>query len=142
MHTMPSLSAKTRGFTLIELMITVAIIGIIAAIAFPSYIQSVRKSHRADAQTRLTSIGQALERCYTQNFSYINCPYVTGASGVTQAPTPGTTPAGFYTLTATATANTYTVTATAIGGQAKDTSCTPITLDNTGNKLPVSCWSN
>lgn len=56
---------KLRGFTLIDLMIAVAIVGILSALAFPSYMSSVRKSNRADAKAELMEIAQRLQRCYT-----------------------------------------------------------------------------
>ncbi|WP_158007602.1 type IV pilin protein [Marinobacter sp. X15-166B] len=65
------LPQRSAGFTLIELMIVVAIIGIIAAIAYPSYQEQVRSTRRADAQGALVSFANAMERFYTQNNSYI-----------------------------------------------------------------------
>ncbi|MGC8121932.1 type IV pilin protein [Marinobacter sp. VGCF2001] len=59
--------AEQRGFTLIELMIVVAIVGILAAIAYPSYQSSVEKSRRSDAQAALTGFAMAMERYYTDN---------------------------------------------------------------------------
>ncbi|MFI3186333.1 MAG: prepilin-type N-terminal cleavage/methylation domain-containing protein, partial [Methylococcaceae bacterium] len=53
------------GFTLIELMVTVAIVGILAAIAYPSYQDSVRKSRRADASGALLGLANAMERHFT-----------------------------------------------------------------------------
>lgn len=62
---------QESGFTLIELMIVVAIIGIIAAIAYPSYMDQVQSTRRADAQGALVTFANAMERFYTQNNSYI-----------------------------------------------------------------------
>ncbi|MBW0149435.1 type IV pilin protein [Marinobacter arenosus] len=62
---------KTKGFTLIELMIVVAIIGIIAAIAYPSYLEQVKSTRRGDAQGALMSFASAMERYYTQNGDYL-----------------------------------------------------------------------
>ncbi len=98
---------NTKGFTLIELMITVAIVGILAGIAYPSYQDSVRKSRRADAQGALLGFANAMERYFTVNNSYLG------------APVDGGTP--YYNLTISAAAsNAYTLQATPINSQAGD----------------------
>ena len=61
---------KFKGFTLIELMVVVIIIGILSAIAYPSYLDSVRKTRRADAQGALMQLNNAMERVFTQNNTY------------------------------------------------------------------------
>ncbi|MFD2192184.1 type IV pilin protein [Pistricoccus aurantiacus] len=63
------MQART-GFTLIEMMITVAIVGIIAAVALPSYERYVDRSHRVQAQALMSEMAQTLERRYSQSFSY------------------------------------------------------------------------
>ena len=70
---------KSAGFTLIELMIVVAIVGILAAVAYPSYIDSVRKGKRAEARAALTSLLQQQERYFTQNNTYET--FAVGAAG-------------------------------------------------------------
>lgn len=125
---------KQRGFNLIELMIVVTIIGIIAAIAYPSYQNSVRKARRADAQTKLLELANYLERKYTEVNSYagITLPF-------TSSPTTGT---AYYTLSfsSTPTAQTFTLQATPIGGQAAD-SCGTLSLSHLGTKTPsTGCW--
>lgn len=130
---------RSAGFTLIELMVTVVIIGILAAIAYPSYQDSVRQTRRAAAQVALISMGNTLERVFTQNNTYpLGCaaptPLGTGACAMfpAQAPLDGT--AKQYDLSISAiTATTYTVLATPISGtsQASDGM---LVLDSTGAK--------
>ena len=116
-----------RGFTLIELMISVAIIGILAAIAYPSYTQHVQKSRRAVAQVALMEIAQREESYFLRNRSYGD----TTALGYST-----TTNDGNYTLSVTADATSFTATATAASGkpQAHDAPCQVLTLNNRGVK--------
>lgn len=114
-----TMKKHSKGFTLIELMIVVAILGIIAAIALPSYQNSVTKSRRADAQGALTSLANAMERYYTTNNTYVGASLGAGAGDIfpNQAPLDGATK--FYNLTVSnLTASGYTLLATPIGAQA------------------------
>lgn len=124
---------STRGFTLIELMIVVAVIAVLAAIAVPAYTEQVRKSHRADAQTAMLELAQRLERCFTLNnaYNHADCPTAQNT--------------GRYNITPTATATTFTISAapTTVGGQTKD-ACGTMTLDHRGTRgpaSPASCWN-
>ena len=129
-------SNRSRGFTLIELMIVVAIVALLAAIAVPSYARYVEKARRADAKSALLDAAQRLERCYTQNNTYVGCPVATGLTGD-----------GFYTIAApTQEANAFTLTAAPAGPQVNDTRCGTLTLNSDGSRVASGslgtdrCW--
>ncbi|GAB6195259.1 type IV pilin protein [Lysobacter xanthus] len=115
------------GFTLIELMVVVAIVAILAAIAVPSYQQSVIKSRRNSAAGCMLGVAQYLERYYTTKLTYVGAALPT-AQCLNDL-------GAYYTLSlATPTATTYTVTATPKGAQLKDTKCNVLTIDQRGTK--------
>lgn len=118
---------QQQGFTLIEMMITVAIVGILAAIAYPTYTAQVQKSRRADAQVALMEIAQREESYFLRNRSY---------GDITDLGYSATSADGNYTLSITADATSYTVTATAASGkpQAHDAACQVMTMDHRGTK--------
>lgn len=130
------------GFTLIELMVTVAIVGILAGIAYPSYQDSVRKSRRVDAEGVLLGLANAMERNFTTTNSYLGAavgPADTGTPGIYAIPTDTAT---YYTITINAaTGSSYTLSAAPAGTQASD-SCGTLTLTQTGVKSPTTsgCW--
>lgn len=116
------------GFTLIELMITVAVVAILAAIAYPSYQEQIRKSRRAQAKADLVEYAQMAERWHTVNNSY-----ATFALPVDQSPRePGAT--AHYALAITAQdATTFSIQATPQGRQEVDR-CGTLTLNQAGVK--------
>lgn len=130
-----------RGMTLMELMIVVAIVGILAAIAYPSYRQYVLRAGRAEAKATLMQQAQSLEKCFTRYGVYndvVNCP---AATAVTNGA------ALKYQVTVATTATTFVLTATPLGGQVADAQCGSFTL-NQANQRGVSagpaavqtCW--
>lgn len=122
----------SRGFTLIELMIAVVVVAILAAVALPSFMDSIRKSRRSEAFTALSNIQQAQERWRANNAAYAAD---LGASGLNVATT---TPNGYYTLAVASTAATgYRAIATAVSGksQDKDGNCAKLGVQLTGGNL-------
>ena len=135
---------KKNGFSLIELMIAVGIVGILAAIAIPSYAAYVKRANRTDATRSLSLTAQALERCYSQSFTYVGCSVL--------ATNPTTSSQGYYTVTIATVAGppeSYTLSAVPLlAPQTADATCTSFTLNSTGAQgaTPAgntqTCWGS
>lgn len=127
---------EIKGFSLVELMIVIAIVAILVALALPSYSAYIRKANRAEAQQLLLSWGNNQELWRATHTTYDD------GTGIA-VPTHDK-----YTFRASnATATTYTLTATpSTADQLKDEqygdSCNPLTLDQGNGKTPAKCWQN
>lgn len=143
-------SGMAAGFTLLELMVALAVAAVLATIAYPSFLQQVRQARRADGQTALMKLVIAEERFRA------DCPHYAGrivgprscASGVSTLSTLGLSDMsteGHYKLElAMASATGFLARAVAVGDQARDhaadQSCAVLTLDHSGNRMPKGCW--
>lgn len=133
---------RIPGFTLVELMMVVALMGILALIAYPSYIRFILKSQRSDARAALVQVQITLEHCYAENRSY-------NQACTSLANFPKTSAQGYYQISLTQlAASAYTLTATAVGGQMQDTACARFSVDQANVQTAVDasgaaqsrCW--
>jgi type IV pilus assembly protein PilE len=130
------LKRVSAGFTLIELMITVAIVGILVSIAYPNYQDSIMKSRRVDAQGALMGFANAMERYYTVNNTYP----AAGTAGIYAATSPVDGGTAYYNLSISVSSNSaYQIQAVPTGVQAND-QCGTLSLDHVGTRLPSNCW--
>jgi type IV pilus assembly protein PilE len=128
------LMANEKGFSLIELLVTVAIIGLLAVVAIPTYRSHLIKTQRSDGKTALMESAQRLERFFTNNNTY------TGATvGNANATIRATSEEGFFTISLpTQTATTYTIQADK--NSLNDDGCNTLTINHRGVKTPPTCW--
>lgn len=131
---------QSHGFSLIEMLIVMAILGILAAIAVPAYQDSVQKGGRAEGKGALLETAQRLERCFSEFNAYnnANCPSFAN---------PALTENGRYAISFSAiAATTYTLQAVPQGGQTGDSQCGTLTLNQAGAKTKsgtgtvAECW--
>jgi type IV pilus assembly protein PilE len=128
---------KQRGFNLIELIVALAIIGILLALAIPSYKSYLLKSRRADGQVALINLAASLERYYILHDTY------EGANFATLGENPYSQEKFYQLQIVKQNAQEYSLAAIPIGPQRSDTACGQLTLDNlgiTGPSEPQACW--
>jgi type IV pilus assembly protein PilE len=149
-QTVPPTSAQ-GGFTLVELMVTVAIVAILATIAATSYTSQVQKSRRTDARSALMDLAGREEKLFSTTNAYTNSLAALGYSSGTLG-----SGSGDYTVTVSspdagqpgATVPTYAITATAINAQLGDTQCKTLSVNqlglqsSTGSATSATCWGN
>lgn len=128
---------QQNGFTLIELMIVVVVLGIIVAIAYPAYQGMIQQSRQSDAKSVLMETAHRLERCYTESNTYEGCVELNDISSEQ----------GYYDVGGTINATTFTLEATPAAGspQQNDDACTKFIIKHTGQQTAEGtdadhCW--
>src|SRR5882757_4177035 len=122
---------RRKGFTLIELMITIAIVSLLASVALPSFLGSIRKSRRTEARTALLDLAARAERMYSTTNSYLNGAALAPSDLGYTGNWPITVGSGYYTIDVkpnAPTATTFNFRAAAAGTQLKDTQCASFTV--------------
>ena len=125
-----------RGFTLIEVMMAIAIIGILAAIAYPSYTSHMTKSRRSEAQQALMEVASREQQFLLDTRSYASLSTLTSS---TVGMVISSSVQKYYTIAVDSSTSSFTATAAPFGSQLKD-ACGTLTLTNTGAKSPITCW--
>ncbi len=152
-------TVRQRGFTLIELMIVVAVLGILAAIAYPSFLDQIRKTRRSDGKAALLETAQVLERCFTEfnRYNSASCPAVNNGDVTQLSASYTTTEENYYAISSAGSLTTtaFTLRATPTGAHADDNDntepnrCGVLTYNQQGAKGVVagtgtlstnSCW--
>jgi type IV pilus assembly protein PilE len=146
--------SPSGGFTLIELMITVAIVAVLATVASAVYTSQIQKSRRTDGRSAVLDLAGREEKLYSTTNAYSSTPSDLGYAPV-GTPYPITIGSGYYQVSVVTpdpnqagAAGTYSVTATAVGLQAGDTQCATLSVNqqgaqtSTGTAPASTCWGN
>lgn len=131
--------SEHRGFSLIELLIALTILGILLAVSYPSYQQHVLRSYRSEAKTDLLLLANALEQYRADNGSY--------SDNFTELDRPALSESGRYkfTITLSEAGQAFVAKADALGLQTADTECRQFSVNHYGqhnvrSSSPVTCW--
>lgn len=135
---------RQMGLTLVELMVVVAVLAVLAGVAYPLYTNQVQKARRADAKVALERIALAQERFYTLNGAYAGALDVSTLQ-LSTALAGGDSEDGYYELSIVGGGQTFTITASKTGSQAGDDDCATFTIDQLGRKTATdgggtNCW--
>ena len=132
------INKKQQGATLIELLLALAIIGVLVSVAYPSYSDFVLRSNRTEGQSALLNLANLQEQLFVDSRAYTADMTALGMDA-----DPYVTENGYYSIDAAVNGATFVLTATAKKGQVKDTGCTSLTINHLGEKTPASgCWEN
>ncbi len=133
---MSTRAQMSKGFTLIELLIVVAVIGVLAAIAYPSYQQYVLRSNRTEGMAMLSDLAARQERHFAQTRTYVTATAKLNSLGIQATGDAFVSGTGKYRLEASKADGDggYTLTAKPQGAQTNDTKCGDLTLDANGTR--------
>jgi len=142
----------SKGFTLIELMVAVAVVAILGTIAMVTYTKQIQKSRRTDARSAVLDLAGREEKLFSTTNAYSDKPVDLGY-GIAGDVFPMNVGSNYYQVTVTIPVLpnppiSYTITATPINAQLKDTSCTSLSVDQLGSQTAIpagnaaECWGN
>jgi len=138
----------SKGFTLIELMVAVAVVAILGTIAMVTYTKQIQKARRTEARSAILDLAGREEKLFSTTNAYGTLPSQLGyaVAGAPNDVWPMTIGGGYYQVGVVATPTTYLITATTFGTQVKDTTCNTLTVDQLGTQNSTGggtdCWGN